>query len=142
MVDIYCERLFSTTSTALLRTIEPCGRIRVNSDSTGNYLDRWKVLRQNGTANPSLLLKNAPFTTALFPHVGGATDMHQRREENTHEDVSVHGMVGLLFIVATLASTTAATARDLTERAMIDGRQSGMSWRVFFCCWRTFQHSC
>lgn len=90
--------------------------ICVNSDSAGNYLNRWKILAQNGAADSSLLLRNAPFTTALSPRVSGASDMHQQREENTHEDVSVQGMVGLLIIVAALACTTAAPARGLTKR--------------------------
>ncbi len=72
---------------------------------------------QNGAANPSLVLKNAPITTGFSSRVGDATDMHQSREGNTHEHVSVHGVVELFFIVAALACTTTAPARDLSERS-------------------------
>ena len=59
MVDIYCERLLSTTSTALLETMESLGLTRMYRDSAGNSLDRWWVLSQNGTASPVYVEKSA-----------------------------------------------------------------------------------
>jgi len=96
--------------------------IRVNSDSAGNYLNRWKIQAQNGAADSSLLLRNAPFTTALFPRDSGATDMHQQREENTHEDILVHGMVrAVVHRRSNALYTTTAPALDLIKRATIEG---------------------
>lgn len=69
-----------------------------------------------GQPNLSLLWRNASFTPALSQHVGGATYMHQKSEGHAHEFDSVYGMVGPLFLVAALACTTTAPARDLTER--------------------------
>lgn len=61
------------------------------------------MLGQNGPADPGPLLRNAPFTTAFFPRVGDASDMHQQKEGNTLEDISVHGMVRALVHLCSIS---------------------------------------